>query len=235
VLVVTIDGPAGVGKSTVACRVAERLGWARLDSGALYRAVALAALERGTALDDEGAVATLASGLVIAITREGRVLVDGMGDVTDRLRSPRVTAAVAVVAAHAAVRAVMVGHQRGFARREGRIVAEGRDMGTVVFPDAAVKTYLDATPAVRAGRRLAQDAVPGRTGEGREGPGLEAVQADLEARDRRDRSRAVAPLRPAGDAWRLDTSAMTLDEVVEAVLSHVRSGIPADAWPETPA
>ncbi len=230
--VITIDGPAGVGKSTVAGLLAVDLGWARLDSGAMYRAVALAALDDGVDLEDEAAVASLAASLALDVGLDGRVR-RGAEDITERLRSPEVTAAAARLAAYPAVRGVMVAHQRRFAAAAAEgVVAEGRDMGTVVFPDAAVKVFLDGDAGERARRRLRQDAGAEAAEDAQD---LARVRAQIEARDAADRSRAASPLRPAEDAWRLETTAMTLDEVFEAVRSHVRSRIPVVFPPESGA
>ena len=216
--VVAIDGPAGAGKSSIARRLARALGWAYLDSGALYRAVTWMALKRGVALDDEAALAELARGLDLELEAGGALRVGGRG-VTDSIRRPRVTEAVSTVASVPAVRAVMVAHQRRFAAQNPRVVAEGRDMGTVVFPDADVKIYLDADTGERARRRLRQE------GEVAEGADEASVRAGIEARDQHDQSREVAPLRVAEDAWTLDTSQMTLDEVFAAVRERVTSAI----------
>ena len=216
--VVAIDGPAGAGKSTIARRVARELGWAYLDSGAMYRAVTLMALEHDLALDDATGLAQLAGELEIDLEPDGTLRV-GRQDVTKRIRAPEVTDAVSHVASVAAVREVMVAHQRRFARRNERVVAEGRDIGTVVFPDADLKVYLDADAAERARRRLQQeDEVAAGSDEA-------SVQAEIEARDARDQSRAASPLRAAADAWRLDTSGMTLDEVFAAVRDRETSAI----------
>jgi cytidylate kinase len=228
-LVVAIDGPAGAGKSTLARRLAADLGWAYLDTGAMYRAATLRALEQGIGLDDEEGLAALAATLDLDVAAGGLVRVDGR-DVTAGIRTPEVTAAVSAVARVPEVRAVMVGHQRRFAARHGRVVAEGRDIGTVVFPDAAVKVWLDADPGERARRRLREER-PGGRDPGTDPEAVERVQAALERRDRLDRTREVAPLEPARDAWRLDTTGMTLAEVFEAVRSHVRSRIPIGREP----
>ena len=213
--VVAIDGPAGVGKSTVARRLADDLGWAYLDTGATYRLVTLAALEAGVSVDDEAALVDTIRGLDARYATDGRVFLSGV-DVTARIRSDAVTAAGPRVAARPGVRRLVVEAQRRFAAQAGRLVAEGRDTGTVVFPEATVKVFLDGDPEVRAARRHAQDG----------GGTLDRVREALERRDRMDRTRAVSPLTCASDAWRLDTTDMTLDEVTQAVRSHVRSRIP---------
>lgn len=215
-LVVTLDGPAGVGKSSVARRVADALGWAYLDTGATYRLVTLAALEAGVALDDEEALVETVRALDVRFGTDGRVRL-GDRDAAAAIRSAEVTAAVPRVAARPGVRRLVVDLQRRFAARAGRLVAEGRDTGTVVFPDAAVKVYLDGEPRERARRRRAQEG---------DAQDLEGVLAGLEARDRLDRTREASPLACPEDAWRLDTTSLTLDEVTQAVLSHVRSRIP---------
>ena len=216
--VIAIDGPAGAGKSTIAKRLARTLGWAYLDSGAMYRALTVVALDRGIGLTDAAALSVLARELDLELDAAGKVRVAGE-NITGRIRTPEVTEAVSAVATVPEVRAVMVSHQRRFRDRQGRIVAEGRDIGTVVFPDADLKIYLDADSGERAQRRLTQ------WGEAASSVDVEAVQADIEERDRRDSTREVAPLKPAEDAWRLDTSKMTLAEVLEAVQERVRSAI----------
>jgi cytidylate kinase len=217
--VVAIDGPAGVGKSTVARRLAGDLGWAYLDTGAMYRALTWEALRRRVPLDDAPALARLAEGLPLHVRRDGTVRL-GTEDVTREIRTAPVNAAVSVVAGIAEVRRVMVAHQKRFAAENDGVVAEGRDMGTVVFPQASVKVFLDASPDERARRRHDQDRAGGGAGTD-----LAAVRAGIEARDHLDRSRAVSPLRPAPDAWRLDTTSLTLDEVYARVKAQVLSVI----------
>jgi 3-phosphoshikimate 1-carboxyvinyltransferase len=197
-LVVAIDGPAGAGKSTVSTAVARQLGLDRLDTGAMYRAVAALALERGVAPDDTAAVAALAAGATLTVG--ARVLIDGL-DVTDVIRSAEVGRAVSVVAANPDVRTQLVARQRAWAEAHGGGVVEGRDIGSVVFPDAAVKVYLTASPEERARRR--HDEAP----EG------------VARRDRIDSTRDASPLREAEDAHRLDTTDRTVQDVVEEVLS----------------
>ena len=214
--VVTIDGPAGVGKSTIARRLADDLGFAYLDTGATYRLVTVAAIDAGVSPDDEAGIVETIRALEARFDTDGGVHLGGE-DVTSRIRSAEVTALVPRVAARSGVRRLVVEYQRRFANRAGRVVAEGRDMGTVVFPDAAVKVYLDGDPEERARRRQAQE---GRATD------LGAVLAGIRERDRLDRTRAVSPLVCPEDAWRLDTTDMTLDQVFQAVRSHVRSRVP---------
>ena len=197
-LVVAIDGPAGAGKSTVSTAVAKRLGLDRLDTGAMYRAVTALALERGVAPDDAAAVAALADASTIDLG--GRVTIDGL-DVTDVIRSPEVGRAVSVVAANPGVRRSLVRRQRAWAEAHGGGVVEGRDIGSVVFPEAVLKVYLTASPEERARRR--HDEAP----EG------------VARRDRIDSTRDVSPLREAEDAHLLDTTDRSVDDVVEEVLS----------------
>lgn len=207
-MVIAIDGPAGAGKSSVAREVAATLGFTYLDSGAMYRSVALAALRAGTDLDDPVQVGELARQVEIEVS-DGRVLLD-REDVSEAVRSPEVTAAASRVAVHPQVRDAMVQRQRALIE-VGRYVAEGRDIGTVVSPDAALKVFLTATDAERARRRASE------TGEG---PGQ--VLDSQRARDRADRGRAHGALREADDAIQLDTTAMSLDEVVSRVVALAR-------------
>jgi cytidylate kinase len=204
--VVAIDGPAGSGKSTVARAVAARLGVAYLDTGAMYRSVAFAGLERGVDPQDGEALAKLAADLDIDVGE--RVLVDGV-DATTAIRGPAVTSVVSAVSAHPAVRAEMVRRQRRWADERGGGVAEGRDIGTVVFPDADAKVFLTASEAERARRRQRDDRAPD----------VGAVAAELARRDALDSTRATSPLRPADDAVVIDTTGRTVDDVVDEVLS----------------
>lgn len=222
--VVTIDGPAAAGKSTTARAVAERLGFSFLDTGAFYRAIALKALESGVALDDGEAVATLLSSSAVEASgtpSHPTVLLDGR-DVTREIRTPQVSEAASRVAALPGVRTVLVRWQRAM-RERGPLVGEGRDLGTVVFPDAEVKIYLDADLVTRAERRSRELGLRGLAAR------LEDVRADLERRDARDQQRADSPLRQADDALHIDTSGLSLDEQVERVLATVTAhpGCPA--------
>ncbi len=211
-LVVAIDGPAGAGKSTVAAHLARRFGLLNLETGAMYRALALKALRTGTPVDDGEAVLALTRSTHIALEPgEGgnRVLLDGM-DVTGELRAPEVTAAASHVSVHGPVREWMVAEQRALGRAAaGGVVMEGRDIGTVVFPDAAVKVFLDASVEARGDRRFAQQPTAGES--------REAVVSGMRDRDTRDRSREQSPLRPSEDAVLLDTTGLSLGEVLQRV------------------
>jgi cytidylate kinase len=206
--VIAIDGPAGAGKSTVARGVADALGFTYLDSGAMYRCVALAALRRAADLDDEPALGEIARGLVIGL-EPGRVELDGE-DVTEAIRAPDVGAAASRTSVHSQVREAMVDRQRALIA-QGGYVAEGRDIGTVVSPDAPLKVFLTATDDERARRRAAE------TGESLP----EVVEAQRE-RDARDREREHGALRPADDAVELDTTGLTVPDVVGRVVALAR-------------
>jgi cytidylate kinase len=212
-MLVTIDGPAGAGKSTVARRLAERLGFAILDTGAMYRAVTLRALERGISPDDAESVTRLAEELDLDLSA-GAVLVDGR-DVTQEIRAPRISEHVSSVADHPGVRKRMVKLQREIASK-GDFVCEGRDQGTVAFPDADVKIFLTASIANRSHRRWQELRESGFSVDVAE---IESQQIE---RDRRDAVRPVGALRPADDAIVVDTDQMDIDQVVDKLESIVR-------------
>ncbi|MFP3906332.1 MAG: (d)CMP kinase [Acidimicrobiales bacterium] len=204
--VIAIDGPAGSGKSTIAKLLAARLGLEYLDTGAMYRAVAFAVLRRGVDPADAEVVCRIARDLDLAVDQDG-VRVDGV-DATIEIRGPEVTRAVSIVAANPDVRAEMVSRQREWARRRGGGVLEGRDIGTVVFPDAELKLYLTASPEVRAARRSKEVTdLDYRT-----------VAADLARRDALDEGRGSDPLRTADDATIVDTTDRTVDEVLDLIV-----------------
>ncbi|MCZ7531022.1 MAG: (d)CMP kinase [Acidimicrobiia bacterium] len=215
--VIAIDGPSGSGKSTVARAIAAVLGFDVLDTGAMYRAATLTALRHGIALDDGDAVVALVREVRIAADA-GVVTLDG-DDVSDEIRTPVVTSAVSSVAALPEVREELVGRQRAWLDRKGSGVVEGRDIGTVVFPDAAVKVYLTASEAERARRRQADESAARRLTT------LDEEQHRLVERDRRDSTRATSPLARADDALTIDSTDLSVDEIVEMVLArwHQRS------------
>lgn len=225
---ITIDGPAASGKSTLGQRLAGRLGYLYLDTGVMYRAATLAALRRGVPVDDEGSITSLAGAIEIDVrppsATDGRqydVLLDGE-DVTWEIRTPQVDAQVSAVSAYPGVRQAMGVRQREIGRR-GRVVMVGRDIGTVILPDAELKLYLEATAEERARRRTHESVARGEPVE------YETILAAMKERDRIDSTRDVAPLKPASDAVIIDTTGLSIDEVVERAMRLIDSGGPTTA------
>ncbi|HCZ32207.1 MAG TPA: (d)CMP kinase [Holophagaceae bacterium] len=208
---IAIDGPSGVGKSTTARRVAARLGWQYLDTGAMYRAAALAVHRAGLSLEDRPGLERLLAGLELA-QEDTRIFLAGE-DVSEAIRSQEVTRRVTPVSADARVREVLVEQQRRIGSR-GRWVVDGRDIGTVVFPGACCKIFLTASPEARARRRLLELEAKGQA------PAFDEVLGDLQRRDQADSTRAVAPLRPADDAVEVDSSGLSLDQVVDWIVAR---------------
>ena len=204
-IIIAIDGPAGAGKSTIAKALAKNLGLRYLDTGAMYRAVTFAALETGILLEDEAAVAVLAKSCEMSVT-EDSVMINKM-DATKAIRGSVVTKAVSLVATNSDVRNELRSRQRDWAIQNSGGVIEGRDIGSVVFPDATLKVYLTASPIVRARRRVAQD-----------GGDVDQIAAEIAERDQRDSTRADSPLTKTTDAVIVDTS----DQTIEAVVSHLK-------------
>ena len=216
-LVIAIDGPSGAGKSTAGRIVATRLGYVFLDTGAMYRALALKALRARTPLDDGAALATLAADARIELRPDGGVTVDGE-DVTGALRTREVSTAASQVSVHPAVRRVMVARQQELGRRGG-VVMDGRDIATAVFPDADLKFYVDADPAMRAVRRRDELREAGIEAD------LAAVEREIRERDHADSTRADSPLTRVPDAIHVDTSRMAMNEVVERMMAAVNETI----------
>ena len=210
-LIIAIDGPSGAGKGTVARSVAARLQYRHVDTGAMYRALAWKALQEGTDLQDEAAVAAIGERAAFDLS-DGRIAIDGQ-DVAGEIRTPQIDAAAAIVARHPAVRRVLVARQRAMGAAGG-IVMEGRDIGTVVFPEADVKIYLDASPEERARRRANDPAHRALAGAA-----LSDVATALAERDRLDSTRAVSPLAVAADARLIETTGVAIEDVVEQVLA----------------
>jgi pantoate ligase/cytidylate kinase len=230
--IVAIDGPAGAGKSTVTRAFAERLGLIYLDTGAMYRAVTWLVQQSGVDANDAAAVAPLLGGLDLQLSTAAagsqRVSVNGH-DVTEAIRSPEVTAQVSVVAAHGCVREALTRQQQAMGKRGG-LVAEGRDIGTAVFPDAELKVFLTATVAERARRRALDLEQRGFAVQA-----LAELEAQIAERDHLDSTRDVAPLTQAGDAVELITDGLSIDAVIEQLVQLFRQRVPHDAWPEPAA
>jgi CMP/dCMP kinase len=208
-LLIAIDGPAGAGKSTVGHVLAARLGLEYLDTGAMYRAVAWAALRRGLGVDDDEAIAAVAETIELSVSDEG-VYVDGH-DVTTEIRGPDVTAVVSPMSAIPGVRAELRARQRAWAHEHGGGVIEGRDIGTVVFPDATLKLFITALPQERAERRVREF-----------GGNVDDVAAAIAERDQRDMSRLDGPLRTGGDAVVVDTTGMSISDVVDKIVGMLQ-------------
>ena len=232
--IIAIDGPAGAGKSTVAKHLAKHFGFLNLETGAMYRAFALKALESGVDVDDAAALEGLAAetSITLEATETGnRVLLDGV-EVTARIRDAAVTQAASRVSVHPAIRKWMVGLQRSLGRGR-RVVMEGRDIGTVVFPDADLKFFLDASPEARSQRRFEQvTPVNGADGDSDSAQARAALARELRERDERDRNRADSPLKPAADSIRIDSTEMALDEVLILIEDQVRAHLSLPAVSE---
>jgi cytidylate kinase len=216
-MVVTIDGPAGAGKTSVSKLLARRLGYRYIDTGALYRGIALAAHEAGIATDDDQALAQMCQSSFFDFVKHPdglRLMLNGR-DITDHIRTPQVSMMASAVSARPVVREYLLEIQRSMGA-EKSVVLEGRDMGTVVFPNAEIKFFLDADPALRAKRRFEE-----LQAKDRKSPSLHDVEKDMRLRDKNDRLRAVAPLKPAADAVRIDSTQLSIDQVVEAMLDHI--------------
>jgi cytidylate kinase len=216
-LVIAIDGPSGAGKSTAGRVLAERLGYVFLDTGAMYRALALKALQAGVPLDDEAALAALAERTRIELSAGRSVYVDGQ-DVTAEIRRREVSGAASRVSIHPAVRRRMVARQQEMGR-EGGVVLDGRDIGTAVFPDAEVKFYVDADPRLRAVRRHAEILSDGGTAD------VDTIEREIRQRDHADSTRRDSPLTRAKDAIHLDTTGLEAEEVVRRMMEAVSSAL----------
>jgi cytidylate kinase len=215
-MVITIDGPAGAGKTTVSRGLADRLGYRYIDTGALYRGVALAARKKAIATDDDTRLEALCRDLRLRFIRnaDGCRLYDGDKDIEDQIRTPEMSMLASAISARPVVRRFLLDVQRQFGREKGAVF-EGRDMGTVVFPDADLKFFLEAPLEVRARRRH-------RELKGRSDQSLDAVLKDMQQRDHNDQTRALAPLKPAADAVVINSENLTPDEVVERMMLEIK-------------
>jgi CMP/dCMP kinase len=218
-LIITIDGPAASGKSTVARLLAERIGASFLDTGAMYRAVTVAAMNAGVDMADQQKLLEILEKSRFKFNAKNGVMTTSVNDidVTDQIRKPEITANVHYVASAAKLREKLVAMQRQFAAQHEKMVTEGRDQGTVAFPDADIKFFLTALGAERARRRFAELHVKGETID------FERIQKDIDERDKSDRDRTVGPLKPASDAITVDTTDLTIEQVVQKLLDYVRN------------
>lgn len=216
-VIVTIDGPAGAGKTSVSKLLARTLGYRYIDTGALYRAIAVAAVDEGVAADDDAGLEALCRHLRIDLTdsADGLRVILNQEDVTDRIRKPEISMMASAVSARPVVRKFLLATQRALGRQKG-VVAEGRDMGTVVFPQAEAKFFLDADAQIRARRRYEELKMKAHGG-----PSLESVQKDMIQRDQNDSTRKLAPLVPADDAVRIDSTQLTIEQVVDSMMAHI--------------
>ena len=217
-MIIAIDGPAGAGKSTIARRLAEELGFQLIDTGAMFRTVAYHSVQAGIDLEDGAAVSELARGLVFAFRLENahNVVYCNEHALSDEIRSAEVSRAASVVSAHPAVRQVLLEQQREVGRKHSSVL-EGRDIGTVVFPDAELKVFLTASPVIRAQRRVEQMREQGEDAD------YDQVLADIIERDRRDSEREIAPLRRASDAHEIDSTAASVEVIVDEILEVARA------------
>jgi cytidylate kinase len=218
-MIIAIDGPAGAGKSTVARELARRLGFLYIDTGAMYRAIAWKVLKKGVSLDDAGLIGEIADDACIDLVGTVdamEVFIDSV-NITGEIRTPEMSQAASIVSTIPAVRHALVARQREMGR-EANVVMEGRDIGTVVFPNAEAKFYLDATTEARARRRFTEDLARGRAVKS-----LEEMQAEIAARDYRDQTRSDSPLTRTDDAIYIDSSEETADQVIEKILSIIES------------
>jgi cytidylate kinase len=214
-LLITIDGPAGAGKTTVSCALAERLGYRYIDTGALYRGVAYEVSRRGIDPQNDTQLNDLCHQLQLGfVTNEkGLRLYSGQTDISDHIRTPEISMLASAISARSVVRTYLLEVQRDIGHQKAAVF-EGRDMGTVVFPDADIKFFLDASPKIRALRRF-------RQGDASSGQSLKEVQKDMQQRDSRDSTRTLAPLKPADDAIRIDSTELSVEKVVDLMLSHI--------------
>lgn len=217
-LLITIDGPSGSGKSTVSCRLAERLDYTYVDTGALYRAVALFALFEGCAPDDDNRLAEICRHLVLRFesSSKGPILYANGDDITERIRTPEISMVASAVSARSVVREYLLDVQREMGKRGG-VVFEGRDMGTVVFPEADIKFYLDADSETRALRRYKELSA------NHVATSLSEVRKAIKKRDEDDSGRVLAPLKPAYDAIVIDSTSLDIEQVVETMLRHIKA------------